>query len=238
MPGTSDAENHEVPSHDRSGPNRRIRADTQPLGGEPRDENPAADRTVAESATRDRDPSRRLGPGSLRFEEKLRELDAWDTEWIRPDRRYPRLILVSEALSTVVVTAILSIPLVFVSIGWWNWPWFWLAIVVPAVYLVVCIVRMALVPRRARARGYSEREDDLLIRHGVLWHKINAVPYGRLQTVEVSVGPLERKFGLAKVELHTASSSTDAKIEGISAQDAARLREELSKRGDDRLAGL
>lgn len=179
-----------------------------------------------------------LGPGSPRLEERLRQLDAWDTEWVRPDAKYPRLLILSEILSTVVWTVLLSIPLVFVSLGWWNWPWLWLAILLPVASVADGIVEMILVPRRARSRGYAERDDDLLVRSGVLWHTVNVIPYGRLQTVEVSVGPLERMFGLASVELHTASSTTDAKIKGISARDAARLREELSQRCDDRLAGL
>lgn len=221
MPGTGETEKHSVSPHEHStdnGPKEEV-------------DRPSSD--TSGSARR-----RHLGPGSPRFERTLRELDPWCTEWVRPDTRYPKLLLVNEIIWGAVVTAALCIPLVMVSLGWWNWPWLWLAIAVPAAYAVGVVISVALVPRRARARGYSERDDDLLIRHGAMWHKVNAIPYGRLQTVEVSVGPLERRFGLAKVELHTASSSTDAKIEGITAEEAARLRHELTERGDNRLAGL
>lgn len=180
----------------------------------------------------------RLGPGSPRFEARLSRLDVWDTDWVRPDRRYLKARLLYDALSGVVTTAILCVPLILVASGVWNWPWLWLAILVPAAYALIAAVNLALVPRRCRARGYAERAEDLLVRRGIMWHKVNAIPYGRLQYVEVSVGPLDRMFGLAKVELHTASSSTDAKILGICAEDAAGLREDLSQRGDDRLAGL
>ena len=71
-----------------------------------------------------------------------------------------------------------------------------------------------------------------------MWHRVTAVPYGRMQYVQVTNGPLEGLFGLAKLELKTASSQTNATIVGLSREDAARLREELSERGEQRLAGL
>ena len=36
------------------------------------------------------------------------------------------------------------------------------------------------------------------------------MPYGRMQLVEVTSGPVERHFGLASVQLHTAAAATDA----------------------------
>ncbi len=49
---------------------------------------------------------------------------------------------------------------------------------------------------------------------------------------------MDRKFGLAKVQLHTASSDTDAAIPGLRPEEAARLRDRLAARGEARLAGL
>ncbi|WP_085528800.1 PH domain-containing protein [Kocuria massiliensis] len=180
----------------------------------------------------------RLGPGGPKFEARLRSLDAWDTEWIRPDRRFLQVLLLSEAINGLIGVVLLCIPLILVMTGIWTWPWLWLAILVPALLAASVVINMMLTPRRARAHGYVEREEDLLVRRGVIRHRVNAIPYGRLQYVEVSVGPIDRIFGLATVEIHTASSSTDSKIRGICANDAARLREDLSRRGDDRLAGL
>lgn len=198
--------------------------------------------TEAVDMSGDPAPSRRprLGPGSPRFEARLGRLDVWNTHWTRPDRRFLKAHLLYEALTGVILSALLCIPLILVLSGVWDWPlpWLLVSILVPAASVVITVVNLFLAPRRCRARGYAEREEDLLVRHGVMWHKVNAIPYGRLQFVEVSVGPIDRMFGLAKVELHTASSSTDAKILGISAEDAAQLREDLSQRGDDRLAGL
>ena len=95
-----------------------------------------------------------------------------------------------------------------------------------------------LVPRQVRAIGYAEAESDLLIRSGIMWKQLTVVPYGRLQYVDVSEGPIARAFGIATVQLHTASASTDASITGLSAKEAARLRTSLAERGESELAGL
>ena len=95
-----------------------------------------------------------------------------------------------------------------------------------------------LVGRQTRAIGYAEREDDLLVRRGIMWRQIVVVPYGRLQYVDVQAGPVDRLFGIARVQLHTASAATDAVIPGLPPAEAARVRDRLAARGQARLAGL
>ncbi|MFC8350470.1 PH domain-containing protein [Streptomyces sp. NPDC057280] len=85
---------------------------------------------------------------------------------------------------------------------------------------------------------YAERADDLLISRGVLWREETVVPYGRMQLVEVTSGPVERHFGLASVQLHTAAAATDATIPGLDPAEAERLRDRLTELGEARSAGL
>ncbi|WP_461058346.1 PH domain-containing protein [Streptomyces pseudoechinosporeus] len=85
---------------------------------------------------------------------------------------------------------------------------------------------------------YAERADDLLISRGVLWREETVVPYGRMQLVEVNSGPVERHFGLASVQLHTAAAATDARIPGLDPAEAERLRDRLTELGEARSAGL
>lgn len=91
--------------------------------------------------------------------------------------------------------------------------------------------------RRVRAWGYAQREDDLLIRSGLMFRELIVVPYGRMQFVDVTSGPLERRFGLAGVRLYTAASRT-AFLPGLVADEAARLRDELASKGEAQAAGL
>jgi len=95
-----------------------------------------------------------------------------------------------------------------------------------------------LIGRQVRAWGYAERDDDLLVRHGVLQRHLVVVPYGRMQYVDVQAGPLDRLVGIARLQLHTASAGTDAVIPGVAAGEAARLRDRLASRGEAQLAGL
>ena len=113
--------------------------------------------------------------------------------------------------------------------------WLW---IVPAVVLVIGIWCVVVVPRQVRAIGYAERDDDLLIRKGVMFRSLVVVPYGRMQYVDVQAGPLARKFRIAQVQLHTASPATDASIDGLEPAEAERLRDRLASRGEARLAGL
>jgi len=94
------------------------------------------------------------------------------------------------------------------------------------------------VGRRFGSWGYVEREDDLLVRRGVLFARLSVVPYGRMQFIDVTAGPLERAFGLASVRLHTAAAATDARIPGLEGEEAARLRDRLAELGEAQAAGL
>jgi len=95
-----------------------------------------------------------------------------------------------------------------------------------------------LLGRNWRSWRYAERADDLLISRGVLWREETVVPYGRMQLVEVTSGPVERRFGLATVQLHTAAAATDATIPGLAPAEAERLRDHLTRLGEARSAGL
>jgi membrane protein YdbS with pleckstrin-like domain len=95
-----------------------------------------------------------------------------------------------------------------------------------------------LLQRRVGAWGYLEREDDLLVRRGLLVRRVSVVPYGRMQFIDVTAGPVERSFGLATVRLHTAAAASDARIPGLTSAEAARLRDRLAERGEADEAGL
>lgn len=104
--------------------------------------------------------------------------------------------------------------------------------------VVLTGLSLVAVERRCSAWGYLEREDDLLVRRGVLVRRTSVVPYGRMQYVDVTAGPLARRYGLATVTLHTAAAATDASVPGLLAAEAARLRDRLAALGEARQAGV
>lgn len=97
---------------------------------------------------------------------------------------------------------------------------------------------LSAVQQRFAAWGYAERDDDLLLRRGVVIRRTSVVPYGRMQYVDVTAGPLDRRLGLASVVLHTAAAATDAAIPGLDAREADRLRDRLAALGEARAAGV
>jgi uncharacterized protein len=109
---------------------------------------------------------------------------------------------------------------------------------VMACCLAVVLVSLPFARRRFRAWGYLEREEDLLVRRGVLIARLSVVPYGRMQLVEVTAGVMERLFGLSTVKLHTAAARSDARIPGLEPDEAARLRDRLAALGEAKAAGL
>jgi membrane protein YdbS with pleckstrin-like domain len=77
---------------------------------------------------------------------------------------------------------------------------------------------------RYRHWRYQVAEDALELRHGVVRQVHSAIPYFRVQHIDVAQGPVERAVGLSRLVLHTASAGTDATIPGIAAGDAEGLR--------------
>ncbi len=104
--------------------------------------------------------------------------------------------------------------------------------------LVAGVAAEWFVRRRVRAWAYAEREDDLLVRRGVMFSRLSVVPYGRMQFIDVTAGPFERSFGLATVRMHTAAAASDARIPGLERDEAARLRDRLAELGEAQAAGI
>jgi uncharacterized protein len=96
--------------------------------------------------------------------------------------------------------------------------------------VVALVIAAVVVPivRYQRWR-YALRAEDLWIRQGVLTVTVSIVPYRRLQFVDTRQGPLDRLFGLSQLVVHTAALGTSARLPGLDASEAERLRERLAK---------
>jgi membrane protein YdbS with pleckstrin-like domain len=102
--------------------------------------------------------------------------------------------------------------------------------------LALQVVRAVAWPVLAfRQWGYRLEADVLLVRRGVLYRTVTAIPRSRIQHVDVRQGPLEQLVGLARLQVHTASGlGADGAIPGLSPEDADLLRKALvDARGHD-----
>lgn len=114
----------------------------------------------------------------------------------------------------------------------------WQLFVVFGAVVVGLLLNAVLALRRVRAIGYVLREDDLLFRRGIMFERVIAVPYGRLQMVDVSRGPLLRALGLATLKFVTASVATGVNLPGLPLDEAERLRDQLVELAETRRSGL
>ena len=159
------------------------------------------------------------------------DIDDQDLTWNRPSPKLRTLRRYEVAIVTVVAAVAAAV------IGGLAGGVIGLVIAV-AVVIVVGLVGDGIAGRRVRAWAFAERAEDLLVRRGVMFRRLSVIPYGRMQYVEVTAGPFERSFGLATVQMHTAAAASDARVPGLPAAEASRLRDQLTSLGERKAAGL
>jgi membrane protein YdbS with pleckstrin-like domain len=93
----------------------------------------------------------------------------------------------------------------------------WLAVIAP--------------PRRFRHWGYAFTARELHVARG-WWTRVHTiVPVSRVQHIDVTQGPIERGFGVARLVLHTAgTAATLVSLPGISRERAEAIRDEIRLR--------
>ena len=156
-----------------------------------------------------------------------------DVQWQSVSPRYRAELIVITGIAWLIILAASSVPLWIVGPGDSVWGWF----IVSAVALIGLMV-LGFIPRRVRALGYALREDDIVFRRGVIFRRIVAVPYGRLQLVDVGRGPIARALGLSQLSLVTAAASSGVSIPGLPLATADQLRDHLIALAETRRAGL
>jgi membrane protein YdbS with pleckstrin-like domain len=109
--------------------------------------------------------------------------------------------------------------------------------------ILLTVLWLVLVPLGAwhtyrwPARAYaftSHRVDEhgIEIRHGVHWRVVINVPRSRVQHIDVSQGPVERRFGLGTLVIYTAGTDhAKVQVEGLEHGRALRIREHLLPSG-------
>lgn len=156
-----------------------------------------------------------------------------DTSWESVSPRYQVEALVHTLGGSIAPLAITSVPLWISEPALSGISWYALA----ATSVLVAVV-VGFIPRRVRAFGYALRADDLVFRRGIFFQRQVAVPYGRLQLVDVTRGPLSRLLGLSELRLVTAAAATGVTIPGLPLALAEELRDRLIAVAETRRAGL
>ncbi|HBX80634.1 MAG TPA: hypothetical protein DEG88_02110 [Propionibacteriaceae bacterium] len=152
--------------------------------------------------------------------------------WRRLSPRYVRVRQLAALAGCVVV----FVP---VAVGTWLlWALPWVTAGVAAIGVGWTAWRIVRARRWVQSWGWAERDQDLCITHGLWFRRLVVVPFGRMQVVNVTSGPLLRSQGLAEVQLVTAAALSDATIPGLTQADAIALRDRMIELSDARGAGL
>lgn len=146
----------------------------------------------------------------------------------------PRLASARRLTMALVMGPLLLVPLILLFVAEVRL----LGLALLVLWIGVAVWLWWLIGRRVGSFGYAERADDLLVTSGIMFRRLVIVPYGRMQLVDITAGPIDRRFGVATVQLHTAAASTDATIPGLPPAEAAGLRDRLAAQGEQRSAGL
>jgi len=142
-------------------------------------------------------------------------------------------VVVARIIGLSVTSLIAVVPLVIITIG--------LALggIPAAVYfaLVGCwLVLTSLVlsfayiwpAARHKRLHYLVDEGGLRIRRGVFWRTVIWIPISRVQHTDFTQGPVQRRFGLATLTVHTAGTAgASISLAGLEHTIAARLCDHL-----------
>lgn len=163
---------------------------------------------------------------TVRSEARL-ELDG---VWHQISPRY----VVSQIVQNVIFIAIVAVVAAVLALAL-HQTWAW----IPAgVIVLITLITLIILPRQAKAIGYMLRDDDIVFRKGILWQRMIAVPYGRMQLVDITQGPLDRAFGVTQLKMVTAAATTGVQIPGLTPAAAEALRDTLIEVAETRRTGL
>ena len=145
----------------------------------------------------------------------------------------PKYVVSQVVQSIALVVLVVAAATVVSLLSEQPWPW-----IAAGAIVIVQVVGLIILPRQARALGYMLRADDIVFRRGILWQRVVAVPYGRMQLIDITHGPLDRMFGIAKLKMVTAAASTGVEIPGLTDAAAEALRDTLIDVAETRRTGL
>ena len=145
----------------------------------------------------------------------------------------PRVIPLQQITGTLFTAAIAAGSMAFLVLRiltertppWWLAVW--------AVLVLVGFWHAVSWPARAYEHTFYRVDDQgIEIRRGVYWRVVINVPRSRVQHIDVSQGPIERRYGLGTLIIYTAGTDyAKVALEGLEHGRALAIREHLLPSG-------
>lgn len=154
---------------------------------------------------------------------------AYTDGWQLLPARARRLFVVGDILGMLVLAVMLLVPIgIAVDDGTLK------LVLAGAVLLLLPAAAAWWAGKRYRYTAWCFDADGFALRHGRLWRTETRVPATRVQHLDLKRGPLERRFRLSTLVIHTAGTRHSAvSIAGLDVDDAERLRDALALQRDD-----
>lgn len=150
----------------------------------------------------------------------------------------PRVIPLQRISGGFFVAAFAATTFIAITISMLAWDdapgWTWLAR--PVAWLIVMVIlgwHSYRWPSLAyRYTFYRVDDQGIEIRRGVYWRVVINVPRSRVQHIDVSQGPLERRYGLGTLVIYTAGTDhARVQLEGLEHSRALLIRDFLLPTG-------
>ncbi|RRQ52701.1 PH domain-containing protein [Sphingorhabdus wooponensis] len=96
------------------------------------------------------------------------------------------------------------------------------------ILLVYAFVVFTVPARKYRHWGYDMGTDRLRVVRGYMFYRDTIVPFARIQHIDVDQGPIDRRYGLATLTVHTAGNhNSTVALPGLAHPDALAMRETI-----------
>ncbi len=154
----------------------------------------------------------------------------------RPVPFDPRIIPFDRAVGAIVTAVVGFLLFVALVVGLAGTPTSWWGrgalVVIWIAVTTLCGWWLHRWPEIAyRYASYRVDDNGIEIRDGVLWRKVTNVPRSRVQHTDVSQGPLQRKYGLGTLVIHTAGTDhATVELRGLDHGRALAIRDHLLPR--------
>ena len=143
------------------------------------------------------------------------------------ESRYFKLKLISSLFWSIIWIGLMIIFTLMFS--YWYFDWVKILIALTTAFFVW--YNAFLLKKGFKRKAYALRSYDILYQTGLIWRRFTAIPYNRIQHCEIHVGPLERLFDLASLQIYTAGGSgSDIVIPGLSFKRANQIKDFITEK--------
>ena len=143
---------------------------------------------------------------------------------------YRKILLIIAAIAPLILMGPLTPMVIFADfIPLWS-----RIVLAASIILVVALLLRLYVRRWYQRYRYWLQSEGLFISKGVFWHSVTLVPNNRVQHIDIDSGPLDRRYDLAKLIVHTAGTrNASVSLPGLLQAEAVALRQQLLDLQDD-----